>query len=84
MSKGDSSMDDELQKKILGHYQRGEGSIQDIARVYRVTVQEVLEVIGEGSMGKITMGGDLIDASEAGPTAQMNYGQEIHVPFNVD
>lgn len=77
-------MDDELQKKILGHYQRGEGSIQDIARVYHLTVQQVLDVIGEGKMGTVHMDGDMIDASEAGPNAEMNYGRDLQVPFSLD
>lgn len=77
-------MDDELHQKILGHYQRGEGSIQDIARVYHVTVQQVLEIIGEGDIGQVHIGGDMIDASEAGPGADMNYGRDFHVPFSVD
>lgn len=77
-------MDSELKKKIVRHYQNGEGSIQDIARVYRLTVQEVLDAIGEGDLTTVHTGGDLIDASEAGPGASMNYGQDFSVPFSLD
>lgn len=76
-------MDDSTREKIIGHYQRGQGSIQDIARVYRVTVPQVLEVIGQGHLSKVTMGGDLIDQSEAG-NAPLNYGEEVPVPFSLD
>lgn len=75
---------EDIKEKILGHYLRGEGSIQDLARIYKVSVDEVLEIIGEKNLGSVTVQGDLIDASEAGPNAEMNYGQEFKVPFDVN
>lgn len=77
-------MDKATREKILEHYQRGQGSIQDIARVYRVSVDEVLDIVGEGHLGSVFTQGDLIDASEAGPNAAMNYGRDFKVPFTVD
>ncbi len=77
-------IDDELKKKIINHYQKGQGSIQDIARVYRLTVPEVLGVLGLTDLTTVSTGGDLIDPSEAGPGATMNYGKQHQVPFTTD
>jgi hypothetical protein len=77
-------MDDNLRKQVNEYYQMGKVSIQDIARILRLSVPEVLEAIGEGDMSTVTIGGDLIDPSEAGPGAQMNYGQTVNVPFTTD
>ncbi len=77
-------MDEELRKQVNADYQRGKVSIQDIARIRRLTVQEVLDAIGEGSMGTVMYGGDLIDQSEAGPGAHMNYGGPVKIPFTTD
>lgn len=77
-------MDEQTRAKINEHYQKGQGSIQDIARVYRCTVQEVLDIIGQGDMGKVYIHGDLIDPSEAGPNANMNYGKQETITFTTD
>ena len=76
-------LDEDTRTKILEHYQKGEGSIQDIARVYRVDVSEVLHIIGHDDLTAVTAQGDMIDASEAGPNAQMNYGKEFNIPYDV-
>lgn len=78
------TVDEATRKKIYGHYQRAEGSLQDLARIYRVSVDEVLEIVGHSELGTVTIPGDLIDQSEAGPGAQMNYGRQERVPFTVD
>lgn len=65
-------MDEELKKKINDHYQLGQGSIQDIARVYRLEVAEVLAVIGQEEMTTVEGIGDLIDQKEAGPDVEIN------------
>jgi hypothetical protein len=62
-------MDEELIAKIKNHYQLGQGSIQDIARVYRCTVEEVLDVLGLSDVKTVESPGDLIDQTEAGPEA---------------
>lgn len=77
-------IDDELKQKIKGHYQRGEGSIQDIARVYRVSVADVLDITGNSEIKTIEFGGDLIDQETAGQGATINYGRVEAIPFTVD
>ncbi len=77
-------MNDKTKNEIIGFYQRGQGSIQDLARIYGVSVDEVLQLIGAGDLGAVTVGGDLIDASEAGAGAQMNYGKDYKVPFTLN
>lgn len=77
-------MTEDLKKQINEAYQLGKVSIQDIARILRVSVQDVLDAIGESEMGTVTTGGDLIDQKEAGPGAEMNYGQQYSVPFTTD
>lgn len=64
-------MDEELKAKINNHYQLGQGSIQDIARVYRCTVEEVLDVLGLSDIKTVESAGDLIDQQEAGPGVVM-------------
>lgn len=77
-------IDDKTIEEIVKAYQTGRTSIQDIARVYRVSVDQVLGYIGEGHLASVHLGGDLIDAQEAGPGATLNYGQEYKIPFSVD
>lgn len=64
-------MTDEIKKKILEHYQKGQGSIQDLARIYKVEVDEVLQITGNEEMSSVTFVGDLIDASEMNGTGQL-------------
>jgi hypothetical protein len=77
-------MDTTIQDKIISHYQKGQGSIQDIARVYNVSVAEVLRVTGQGHLASVQTQGDMISEADAGPGAQMNYGKEFVVPFSTD
>lgn len=78
-------MTPQLKKKIVEHYQKGQGSIQDIARFYRLTVEEVLEVLGLTNLTNVTVRGDLIDESEAGPNAHINREGTTHrVPFSLN
>lgn len=60
-------MNEELHKKINEHYQLGQGSIQDIARVYNLSVEQVLEAIGQTEMLEVESVGDLVDARELEP-----------------
>lgn len=76
-------MDEKTKEAIIGHYQKGQGSIQDIARVYGVSVDEVLRLIGAPELASVHISGDLIDANEAGP-AEMNYGKDVSVPFTLN
>jgi hypothetical protein len=77
-------MDATTKKKIIDHYEKGQGSIQDIARTYNVSVAAVLDATGQGSLSSVHTQGDLIDESDAGPGAQMNYGKTFTVPFTTD
>lgn len=77
-------MDEQTRKAILSHYQKGQGSIQDVARIYNVPVDEVLRIIGAPELASVSISGDLIDRSEAGPGVEMNYGKEVSVPFTVN
>lgn len=70
-------------EQIIFWYQHGKGSIQDLARIYNVEVSYVLNIIGEGHLSNVTLGGDMIDATTAGPGVSMNYGKEIKIPFDV-
>lgn len=77
-------MEDELKKKINDHYQKAQGSIQDIARVYRLSVDEVLEALGMEDMMSVETTGDLIDQKEAGPDALLNHGQRHKVEYTAN
>lgn len=59
-------MDETLKTKVNEHYQLGQGSIQDIARVYRLSVEEVLDIIGQSEVAVVEGMGDLIGPEEAG------------------
>lgn len=77
-------MDDELKAKVIDHYQKGEGSIQDIARVYRLTVEEVLEVLDMKDLTVVESVGDLIGQEEAGMDVTINPSHKFKVPFSTD
>ena len=74
-----------VEDRVKYHYMHGQGSIQDIARVYRLEVSEVLRLIGQEEMMTVTSShGDLVDASEAGPGANVTLeGKQHHVHFDV-
>lgn len=77
-------LNDKEKAEIKAFYQTGKGSIQDYARIYRVDVKEVLELLGEGHLSQVTIGGDMIDPGEAGPGAQMNYGSQEPISFSTN
>lgn len=77
-------LDDSTREKIIEHYQKGQGSIQDIARVYRLTVNEVLQIIGINNISKVTTQGDLIGPEEAGPGATIVPSKDFDVPFTTN
>lgn len=70
-------LDEATIKKIKEHYDKGQGSIQDIARVYRTTVETVLHHIGQDELTSVATIGDQIDPSEAG-NAALNYQGQTH------
>lgn len=77
-------MDEDLKKKVIEHYNLGQGSIQDIARVYRLDVDEVLEVLGMQDMMTVQTMGDLIGQDEAGLETQLQTGRKYKVPYTTD
>ena len=76
-------LDDATQKKIYDHYQKGEGSIQDIARVYRCSVEEVLHIIGQDELTHVAIIGDQIDQAEAGNVPVNYQGTTHNVPYDI-
>jgi len=72
------------EQKILRHYQLGQGSLQDLARIYKVPVSTVLDIIGEGEMNSVEARGDMIDQSEAGPEVTVNHSKVIPATYTVD
>lgn len=81
-----SRLSEEEIAQIKDFYGRGKGSIQDYARIYGVSVAEVLDLIGEGDMKTVHVGGDLVDEAELGPTGkgQINYGEDVAVPYTTN
>lgn len=74
----------ELADKVRWFYEHGSGSIQDIARIHRLTVDEVLHMIGQDEMTTVTLTGDMVDQQEAGPGVQLNHGSQHFVPYSTD
>jgi len=77
-------MDEDLKKKVIEHYNLGQGSIQDIARVYRLDVDEVLDALGMQDMMTVQTMGDLIGQDEAGLETPLQSGRKYKVPYNTD
>lgn len=77
-------MDEQLIGKIKNHYQKGEGSIQDIARVYRLTVEEVLDVLGLSDVKTVEGMGDLIGTNEAGPDVDIKVSNKYQAKFTTN
>lgn len=77
-------MSEETKAAVKQHYQLGQGSIQDIARVYRLTVEEVLEVLGLSDVMEVETSGDLIDQTEAGPEVQLKASNKFRAKFTTN
>lgn len=84
LERKNKTMDIDTEAKIKDHYNKGQGSIQDIARVYNVTVEAVLEAIGQSEMTEVVMQGDLIDQREAGPEVTVTPFKKERVPFSTN
>lgn len=74
------------QQEIRDFYARGKGSIQDYARIYRLDVNEVLDIVNEPHLKTVHIGGDLIDDEELGPAGRgnRNYGEDVGVPYTTN
>lgn len=77
-------MDKKVQAKIIEDYQTAKWTIQDLARLHNISVHDVLKIIGEPGMSKVTFSGDMIDSSDAGPGVEMNYGSEVPIDYTVN
>jgi hypothetical protein len=77
-------MNEDDKQKIIDHYQKGQGSIQDIARVYRYSVQEVLQVLGMTDLLEVETQGDMVDSSEVGPDVPLEYSKKHNINFTSD
>lgn len=77
-------LNEDEKKTILDLYQHGKGTIQDYARIYRVDVPVILELLGEQHLSQVTIPGDMIDQAEAGANAQMKYSEQADVPFTTN
>lgn len=73
-----------VEDRIRYHYQHAQGSIQDLSRIYKVDMDEVLRIIGEHQLSSVATQGDLIDQQEAGQDIEMNYGKDFKVPFSTN
>jgi hypothetical protein len=72
-------------ERIVYHYQHGQGSIQDIARTYRYTVEEVLHLIGQDEMLSVPLGGDQIDEEDVTRSGiQYNHGTTQPVTYSTN
>lgn len=73
-----------LEERIKWFYVHGRGSIQDIARVHRIKVDEVLHIIGQEELATVETTGDMIDQSELGPGATLEHGRQHPVAYSTD
>lgn len=74
-----------IEERVNYRYQHAQGSIQDIARVYRLSVDEVLQMLGMSDMIEIQTQGDMIDQAEAGPLTQVSpFGKPAKANYTTD
>lgn len=77
---------DELKEQINDDYQKGSASIQTLARIHRLTVDEVLEILGlREETGTLSLVGDQVDEDELGPgDTPINSGEKLRQKFSTD
>jgi hypothetical protein len=61
-----------IKERVNYRYQHAQGTIQDLARVYRLEVNDVLDMLNLNDLSEIQTQGDLIDQAEAGPEVRVN------------
>lgn len=69
---------------IKRHYDAGHGTIQDYARIYKLSVAEVLAILDHADMDSITFIGDLIDQEYAGKVPVNPDGETYKINYTVD
>lgn len=75
-----------LDEQMNDDYIHNRGTIQTIARQYHVEVDRVLIAIGQEEMVAVHTVGDMVDASELGPTDApiQREGQLAKVPYSLN
>lgn len=73
-----------VEERVMWRYQHGKGSIQDIARWDRLTVDEVLTIIGQDELKTVTTQGDLVDESDLQAGTPFNHGDQHRVTYTTD
>lgn len=76
-------IDEATIEKVKDHYNRGD-SAQAIARSYRLTVEEVLSIIGRSDIATVTIPGDQIDPNEVGQGAHFNQSETVAIKFDLN
>lgn len=78
-------IDDTLFDTIKGHYVKGQGSIEDIARVYHVPVPAVLDITGNSELKAVILQGDLVDPETAtGFKNAFNPGELVEQTYDLN
>lgn len=78
-------MDDTKLKELVNdHYQKGEYPIQDIARKYRLSVEEVLVMIGQEDVMTVEGTGDMIGPDEVDDATQIITSKKYKVEFTTN
>lgn len=77
-------INEEDKAKIKNHYQLGQGSIQDLARTYRYSMDDILELLGLSDLSSIETSGDLIDQEEAGPEAVLKVSNKFKQKYTLN
>lgn len=65
-------------------YEHGRGSMQDYARIYRYSMDEILTILGHNDLKTVQTQGDLVDESELMPGTSINPGDLHRVNYNTD
>lgn len=73
-----------VSERVTYRYQHGQGSIQDIARWDRLSVDEVLTILHMDDLKTVQTQGDLVDSSELMPGTPVNHGDQFRVNYSND
>jgi hypothetical protein len=73
-----------VDNQIRAHYLHARGTIQDYARLFHMTVPQVLALLDLKDVGTVQTIGDQIDQAEAGSEVVINpLGKRYDVPFDL-
>lgn len=78
-------MDKKTKDAVLKAYQTSSNSLQDLARIHNVSLDEVLNLTGNGHLATVqTSPGDMVDGTEVGPGAVVNGPTSAKIPFTTN